>query len=303
MKKNILEEIKRMNTLMGIKGVDNIYQFDISNGLEKNKIDEEITTQQITNTESKNKEDDGFEYIEFGKFGKIPLVKGAVKNYVGSQDIGTLLGLNNNTKYKFDEKYGWYEEFEKPSWGTYTAFSPEGTVDKNYVVKRFLPTISAPDIQWIKKNKIPFGFTTKDGKKFSLLFKLVEPTVAVLPDKYPDRPDRGWILVTPGVQGTTGNYDYGSTYYEVGTMEPYNVLAPKVEGDLSTYDGDSRSLIDKVVESKYFFVGQLAGYVALNIMSDGLLMRFVHPSVLLNVARLRVAKFLVQTFFVINVNG
>jgi hypothetical protein len=298
MKKNLLEELKRMNTLMGINGINDTYQFTIPNDIKKTKINEE--TDSVTSGGGQEE----FDYIEFGNFGKIPLVKGAIKNYVGNQDIGTLLGLKNNPdKYKYDEKWGWYEEFEKKSWGTYDAITPDGNIKKNYVVKRFLPTINAPDIQWIKKNKIPFGFTAKNGKKFSLLFKLVEPTIAIMPDKYPDRQDRGWILVTPGSQATTGNYDYGSTYYEVGTMEPYNIIAPKVEGDLSTTDIDTRTNIDKIVQNKYFFVGQLVVYLVASIASEGLLMRVLPPGVVLNVARLRIAKVITQTLVEIGVNG
>ena len=195
--------------------------------------------------------------FNFGAFGPIYYVKNGFKPFYlkNPVDISKLFGLGGMANIG-EDYYGPFEEFEKKSWTQKEVITvtpdgnpnPHGSIPK---IKRYFPTPQWSDFKYLIDNKIPFGFKNND-KYYTLIIKLTDPNASVFPEDSDD--SRGWTLSFPGMFGG-GDQDYGSPYYEVGSLEQYNMLAPKVEGDPSTFALDTRSGFDKFMDSG---VGQLA---------------------------------------------
>jgi len=204
--------------------------------------------------------------FNFGSFGKIYYVKEGFQPYnlTNPVNIAKLFGLTGKQNIGMDI-FGYFEEFEKQSWSE-TAFTSKGEVVQSAPkIKRYFPTPQWGDFQFLIRNKIPFGFKNQ-GKYYTLTIKLTDPNSSVFPE-YSDA-SRGWTLSFPGMMGS-GGQDYGSPYYEVGTLEQYNMLAPKVESDPSTFALDTRSGFDKFMDSG---VGQLSivlGTIILTLITRG----------------------------------
>jgi hypothetical protein len=234
--------------------------------------------------------------FNFGDFGPIHYVKEGFRAFylTNPVDIGKLFGFD--IKQKSDEEivnpfgikqtsaeeifkpytdvfkpkigqdyYGYFEEFEKQSWSE-TAFGSKGNeVQSVPKIKRYFPTPQWSDFQYLIDNKIPFGFKNQD-KYYTLIIKLTDPNASVFPEDSDD--SRGWTMSFPGMLGS-GAQDYGSPYYEVGTLEQYNTLAPKVEGDQATFALDTRSGFDKFMDSGAGQLAVMAAAVTVAILSRG----------------------------------
>jgi hypothetical protein len=204
--------------------------------------------------------------FSFGSFGKVYYVKEGFQPYylTNPVNIAKLFGLTGKPNIGMDI-FGYFEEFEKSSWSE-TAFTPGGgMVQSAPKIKRYFPTPQWSDFQFLIRNKIPFGFKNQ-GKFYTLVIKLTDPNSSVFPAD--SDASRGWSMSFPGMVGA-GGQDYGSPYYEVGTLQQYNMVAPTVEGDPSTFALDTRSGFDKFMDSG---VGQLSivlGTIILTLLTRG----------------------------------
>ena len=303
--KNILsEEIRKIYSLMGIKksllneadedlGTTTTTTTKTPIDFNQNKLGPFISDHlgpggdfnAIPKVSSKYTDPNPIGSFNFGSFGPIHYVKEGFQAFylTNPVDIGKLFGFDITPKSDeevftstFDIKpkigqdyYGYFEEFEKPYWNdtrTLTISSktknPTNTVPK---IKRYFPTPQWSDFQYLIDNKIPFGFKN-NNKYYTLIIKLTDPNASVFPEDSDD--SRGWTMSFPGMLGA-GSQDYGSPYYEVGTLEQYNSVAPKVENDQSTFALDTRSDFDKFMDSGMGQLSVMAAAVTVSLISRG----------------------------------
>jgi hypothetical protein len=230
--KRLITEIEKINKLMGINrfSVENLLseQYDdlpksdyLGSGGKFETQQKELTRQGKPSKEEK------IGVFKFGNLGEIAYVKEGFKAFYlpDNFDIPDIFDLSG-PQFKQDE-YGWYEEFEKESWGTYTpsvVATGETPKERKYTIKRYFPTKYWSDLKWLKDNKIPIGFINK-GVYYTLVIKLNDAGLSV----FPDSPEivaprivpigdqsRGWVISFPGMKGS-GSMDWGSAYYEKGT--------------------------------------------------------------------------------------
>ena len=268
MEKNILsEEIRKIYSLMGIK----------KSLLNEDDEDLGIETPSQTKT-PKGKSSDPMGSFNFGAFGPIYYVKNGFKPFylTNPVDIGKLFGLGGISNIG-EDYYGYFEEFEKKSWTETNLINvtsdgstpnPHGSIPK---IKRYFPTPKWSDFQYLIDNKIPFGFKNND-KYYTLIIKLTDANASVFPEDSDD--SRGWTMSFPGMLGA-GDQDYGSPYYEVGSLEQYNMVAPKVEGDPSTFALDTRSGLDKFMDSAVGQLSVMAVAVTAAILTRGVAARLI----------------------------
>lgn len=230
--------------------------------------------------------------FDFGTYGKIWYVKkGFMPFYLpsGKLDIGKLFGLENKPNH-FKDEYGWHEAYVKKSWDDYDItvtrvrtgpepYDPYKELRKQgTIVKRYYPADNWQTLEWVRKNKIPYAFSTSEGKMFVLAIKLVNLEKALFPeiereDQVPLKPmerDRGWNIVLPGMSATSSRFDLGSAYFNVETGEAYNQTAPTVEDDPSTFDLDTRTDFIKFMSSWQGMLAQVAASLLIYLVAKKL---------------------------------
>lgn len=262
-KKILLEELNKMYSLMDI----NPSVLDFYQTLEEDFIKDSDLI--VEGPETSQGDDDKLASFKIGtnpQYGTIHYIKeGSTLYYLPPKvDIGKLFNLYNNSKYGQDPM-GWFEIIEKPSWGP-------GTYSGNIqTVRRYFPSENWMTFDWLRDQKVPFAFKTKDGI-FSMVIKLTNAGLSVIPedpnDKSKDQ-SRGWILAlpVPGVAPTTSGFDYGAGYYNVQTQVPYNQLAPFVENDPSTSNLDTRTWFDKVMDGPIGIGGTIVASLAASLLA------------------------------------
>ena len=199
----------------------------------------------------KTEKDDVFGYFDFGGMGKIPYIKRNTQFYYLSDpiDTGKILGLSNK------DEYGYYDEI----------FIEE----YDQKLKRYYPTNDWADWLFIKDKKIPFAFKTGDNQKiFHLVLKLINPTKSVVDLQDPNNKSRGWVISMPGIKSNSIN-DSGTGYYTTNgeSQVPYNITAPVIPGDFSTFDLDSRTDVDRFMDSYASIIVQIVVSMAVTIVS------------------------------------
>jgi hypothetical protein len=168
-------------------------------------------------------------YFKFGNMAQIPYVKGAKFKKITTLDTGVIMGLTKK------DSYGYYEEIYVPTYGQ--------------KLRRYYPKNEWRDWAFLKNRGIPYAFTTKDGKKFHLSLKLVDPLKAVADLDDPSNVSRGWALTYPGVRSNSENDSMTGYYSTEGNKEvPYNITAPVIPGDMSTFNLDDRGEFDKFMD-------------------------------------------------------
>jgi hypothetical protein len=196
--------------------------------------------------------DDDIDYFDFGGIADIPYARGAKFYYLtdmGGIDVGKILGIQTK------DKYGYYDEVVIENWEN--------------KIRRYYPTSECPDLKFLYDKKIPYAFTTKDGNRFHLGFKLLDPTLSV--SKLDDKTNacRGWGVTYPGT-ATDDPTDSRTGYFRgaIGQPQvPYNIIQPIIPGDLSTFDLDTRSGFDKFVDSSVGLIAQVAVAIVVTILT------------------------------------
>ena len=196
------------------------------------------------------KKDDEFGYIDFSGY-KIPYVKRTTILHLLSDpiDTGKILGLSNK------DEYGYYDEIFVESY--------------REKIKRYYPTNDWADWTFIKEKKIPFSFQTgNDPKMFHLVLKLIDPTKSVVDLQDPNNKSRGWVISVPGIKSNSIN-DSGTGYYTTNgeSQVPYNITAPVIPNDLSTFDLDSRTDFDRFMDSYAAIIVQIVVSIAVTILT------------------------------------
>lgn len=244
----LLEEIDKISRMMGLNLNDSI-----GNEL---TISEESNYSSIKpiNEKDEDKKKSDIGYFNFGNMGKIPYVKKNTKFYFLSDpiDTGKIIGLNNK------DEYGYYEEIFIEGY--------------NQKVKRYYPTNDWEDWRYLKDKKIPFAFKTGDDQKmFHLVLKLINPTKSVVDLEDANNKSRGWSISMPGIKSNSIN-DSGTGYYttEGGEQKPYNITAPIIPGDFSTFDLDTRTDFDRFMDSHVSILVQIVVGIAAGIISKNL---------------------------------
>jgi hypothetical protein len=204
-----------------------------------------------SNAPEKRKKENDIKYFNFGNIAKIPYTNGTQLFYLNNIDTGNILGLTKK------DKYGYYDEIFVDSY--------------NANVRRYYPTSDWEDWSYLKRNKIPYSFKTKNGQFFHLLLKLIDPTKSVSDLDDSSNKSRGWALSYPGSKNAVSN-DSGTGYYRTdgGNQIPYNITAPIVPGDLSTYDLDSRSGFDKFMDSGFGVIAQVVVAIGVTLLTRNL---------------------------------
>ena len=231
----------------------------------------------------KKEKDDEFGYFDFGGMGKIPYIKRNTKFYLLSNpiDTGKILGLSNK------DEYGYYDEIYI-----------EGYEQK---VKRYYPTNDWADWTFIKDKKIPFAFKTGDDQKmFHLVLKLINPTKSVIDLQDPSNKSRGWAISMPGIKSNSIN-DSGTGYYTTNgeTQVPYNITAPVIPGDLSTFDLDSRTDFDRFMDGYASIIIQVVVSIVVTIVAKNAAMGIIAANEITSImgiqTRLMIAAMVAET--------
>ncbi len=216
-------------------------------------VDMRRSEQQLKNSNApeKRKKENDIKYFNFGNIAKIPYVNGTQLFYLDNIDTGNILGITKK------DKYGYYDEIFVDSY------------DNN--VRRYYPTNDWDDWSFLKRNKIPYSFKTKDGQFFHLVLKLINPSKSVSDLDDSSNKSRGWALSYPGSKSALPN-DSGTGYYRTdgGNQIPYNITAPIVPGDLSTYDLDTRNGFDKFMDSGFGVIAQIVVAIGVTILTRNL---------------------------------
>ena len=195
------------------------------------------------------KKDFSYDYIKFGMMGEIPVLKGTKLHYLEDNrpDVGKILGITTK------DEIGYYDEVDVESWGS--------------KVKRYYPTNDWEDWGYLRDKKIPYSFTTPDGKNFHLALILTDPTKSVVNLTDPNNKNRGWQLSSPGFQSNLeGDSATGYFRTEGGREVPYNITAPIIRGDMSTFDLDKRGSVMKFLESGWGVAAQIGLSIAVTII-------------------------------------
>lgn len=231
----------------------------------------------------KKEKDDEFGYFDFGGMGKIPYVKRNTKFYYLSDpiDTGKILGLSNK------DEYGYYDEIFIESY--------------DQKLKRYYPTNDWADWEFIKDKKIPFAFKTGDDQKiFHLVLKLINPTKSVVDLQDPNNKSRGWVISMPGIKSNSIN-DSGTGYYTTNgeSQVPYNITAPVIPGDLSTFDLDSRTDFDRFMDSYGSIIVQIVVSMAVTIITRNFALGQIAAAEITSIlgiqARLMIAAMVAET--------
>ena len=285
--KNLEEQILKINKLLGNdkrpKIFDYLVEGDLSDFSQNKSLNEDETQQQ-------QGESDKIGFFWFG-----PKEKGQKIFYVKSTSSGkfTPYYLPNNSFDPATLLSITGSELQKDNWGYYQSIirndivessvvgvkTNKGTYSKGADVpieafRRYFPTYNWSATNFLYVNKIPYGFKTVDGKYFTLSMKLLNPSMSAAPWSNPNDTSRGWILTSPGMQATTSNYDVGTGYYEIGTQMSYNMVAPRIESDYSSWDGDVRSKFDKFADSGWMILSQAVAAIGAYLLTRGLVNRF-----------------------------
>ena len=273
--------------------------------------------------------------FDFGDYGKIWYVK---RNFLpfylpsGNLDIGKLFGLADKPNH-FKDEYGWHEAYVKKRWDDYDITVTRPGIGQNdpyeelrkqgTIVKRYYPADNWETLEWVRKNKIPYAFSTSEDKLFVLAIKLVNLEKSLFPevirkDQVPLKPmekSRGWNIVVPGMSATSSRFDLGSAYFNVKTGEPYNQTAPTVEDDPSTFDLDTRTDFVKFMGSWQGMLAQVVASLLIYLVAKKLVVlisfstvpgsfgRAVFTSANLSPANLRLRLVLFQTIGEIGLNS
>ena len=196
-------------------------------------------------------------YFNFGNMAKIPYVQSKTTLYYLKEpiDVGQLLGV------KTKDYYGYYDEIFVESYGQ--------------KIKRYYPTNDWADWKFLIDKKIPYAFLNRDDdlgdRFFHLILKLIDPVKSVVDLEDPNNKSRGWILSGPGMK-TSDPSDSGVGYYytEGDRQIPYNITAPMIPGDMSTYDLDDRSGFDRFMDSYASMGVQIIVQIVVTIIAKNL---------------------------------
>ena len=201
---------------------------------------------------STSKKDFSYDYIKFGPMGEIPVLKGTKLYYLedSSPDVGEILGITKK------DQFGYYDEIDIESWGT--------------KVKRYYPKNDWEDWAYLRDNKIPFAFTTPasdNSRQFHLALVLTDPTQSVINLDDENNKNRGWQLSSPGFQSNLQG-DSKTGYFQTvnGVEVPYNITAPIIRGDMSTFDLDKRSSMIKFLDSGWGLAAQIGLSIAITVI-------------------------------------
>jgi hypothetical protein len=243
----LLEEIDKISRMMGLT-IDHSdsKNFTISEESEYSTVD-------LINEKDDDKNSD-IKYFDFGGMGKIPYLKKNTKFYFLSDpiDTGKILGITTK------DEYGYYDEIYV-----------EGYDQK---VKRYYPTNDWSDWAYLRDKRIPFAFKTGDEQRiFHLVLKLVNPTKSVVDLDDQNNKSRGWAISMPGIKSNILN-DSGTGYYrtEGESQIPYNITAPIIPGDFSTFDLDSRTDFDRFMDSYVSILIQIVVGIAASVVARNL---------------------------------
>ena len=200
----------------------------------------------LPNTQTK---DPKYNYIKFANFGEIPVLKNTKLYYSNGLTIDrtkNILGLEKS------DKYGAYDEVYIEGWDT--------------KVKRYYPTDGWEDWDFIYNNNIPYAFQNDNGL-FSLVLILVDPIKSVVDINQENNKSRGWVLSGLGYKSNKEG-DSATGYFKVenGNYIPYNITAPIIRGDQSTFHLDTRSDFDRFMDSNWGILAQIAVAVAVTLL-------------------------------------
>ena len=200
-------------------------------------------------TTSQPTKDPKYNYIKFANFGEIPVLKDTKLIYSNGL-------INNRTKnilgLEKSDKFGSYDEVYVEGWDT--------------KVKRYYPTDGWEDWDFIYNNNIPYAFQNKNGL-FSLVLILVDPIKSVVDLDDPNNQSRGWVLSGLGYKSNKeGDSATGYFKLENGNYIPYNITAPLIRGDQSTFHLDTRTGFDRFMDSNWGMLGQIALQVAITFL-------------------------------------
>jgi len=257
---DIITEIDKLiyfnkSIFLSEQSVDNINQYNQDGTVNFNYDPKAAKQKEVLNKftpiSGKEKKDDKIKYFDFGGLSKIPYVVGTKFYRLTDIDTGRILGLTKK------DKYGYYDEIDVENYGE--------------PVRRYYPTNDWEDWKFIQKKGIPYSFKTPDGKYFHLILKLIEPTKSVIDLEDPNNKSRGWALSYPGSKTALSN-DGGSGYYrtEGETQIPYNIIAPIVPGDYSTFDLDTRGGFDKFMDSGVGILAQIGLAIGVTLLTRNL---------------------------------
>lgn len=208
-------------------------------------------------TTSQPTKDPKFDYFRFGSFGEIPVLKGTKLYYSDGLINGRtkkILGIEKS------DKFGAYDEVYVEGWDT--------------KVKRYYPTNGWDDWDFIYDNNIPYAFENENGL-FSLVLILVDPVKSVIDLGDPissqiitgDNQSRGWVLSGMGYQSDKEG-DSATGYFKLvnGEHVAYNITAPLIRGDQSTFHLDTRSDFDRFMDSNWGMAAQIAIQIAITVL-------------------------------------
>ena len=272
---------KKLNTLL--EEIKQLMNYDKSLGgliLEQGSADigdMRRTKQQLKISNAPEKKENDIQYFNFGNIGKIPYVTGTQLFYLDNIDTGNILGITKK------DKYGYYDEIFVDNY------------DNN--LRRYYPTNDWEDWSFLKRNKIPYSFETKNGQFFHLVLKLIDPTKSVSELDDSSNKSRGWALSYPGSKSAISN-DSGSGYYRTdgGNQIPYNIIAPIVPGDLSTYDLDTRNGFDKFMDSGFGVIAQIVVAIGVTILTRNLAIGQMTAEGIVSTNVIRTRLFLASVF-------
>lgn len=193
--------------------------------------------------------DPKYNYIKFANFGEIPVLKNTkfyYSNGLITDRTKNILGLEKS------DKYGAYDEVYIEGWDT--------------EVKRYYPTDGWEDWDFIYDNNIPYAFQNENGL-FSLVLILVDPIKSVVDLDDPNNQSRGWIISGLGYKSNKEG-DSATGYFKVenGNYIAYNITAPLIRGDQSTFHLDTRSDFDRFMDSHWGILAQIAVAVAVTVI-------------------------------------
>lgn len=218
----------------------------------KSSVPSFLDTNKFLSNSAPQTKDPKFDYFRFGSFGEIPVLKGTKLYYSDGLINGRtkkILGIEKS------DKFGAYEEIRIEGWDT--------------VVKRYYPTDFWDDWDFIYDNNIPYAFENENGL-FSLVLILVDPVKSVIDLGDPitgDNQSRGWVLSGMGYQSDKEG-DSATGYFKLvnGEHVAYNITAPLIRGDQSTFHLDTRSDFDRFMDSNWGMVAQIAIQIAITVL-------------------------------------
>ena len=203
---------------------------------------------------NQKQKDPNFDYIKFGELGEIPVKKGTKPIYLSSPnpDVGNLLGITTK------DRFGYYEE-------VYIEMYEQK-------VKRYFPKNFWDDWEFLYNKGIPIGFETPNEGTYHLSLVLVDPIKSVIDIREPgvsddDNMSRGWVLSSPSFTTTRlGDSKTGYFKTENGNEIPYNITAPLIRNDFSTWNLDTRGQVVKFLDSTWGIIIQIGLSIAITLL-------------------------------------